>query len=189
MSKQRLQHNQRGAVLLVSLIFLLVLTVVGSSSIKSVTLEERMVSNMHDATLSFQAAESGLRDCEEWFHTVIHRVEATSNNGQNPIWEKDKVADQSSDPDRWWESFAFWETIGTPYDPDTDLTSYDAGKGKIASNPRCIREYITTEVDSLDDGSFLQQEGWSLYRISAAAPGADPNTVTVVSSDYYTRHK
>lgn len=183
------QTKQRGAILLISLIFMLVLTIVGTSSIKSVTLEERMVSNMHDSTLSFQAAESGLRDCEEFFIEVNHRVEASSNNGQNVIWEKDTVADQSSNPDFWWQDFGFWEDIGTPYDPAVDLTGYENGQGKVAKNPRCIREYVGTETDSVDDLGFLQQEGWSLYRITAAAAGADENTVTVLSGNYYTRHK
>jgi Tfp pilus assembly protein PilX len=148
-----------------------------------------MVSNMHDSTLSFQAAESGLRDCEQFFIEVLHRVEATSANGQNTVWEKDTVASQSSDPDYWWQDFDFWETVGTPYDPDMDLTDYESGQGKVAKNPRCLREYVGTETDSVDDLGYLQQEGWSLYKVFSAAPGADENTVTVLTSDYYTRHK
>lgn len=56
--------QQRGAVLAVSLIVLLVLTLVGVASLQSTSLEERMAGNLRDLNLALQASESTLREAE-----------------------------------------------------------------------------------------------------------------------------
>lgn len=56
------QHKQKGAVLVVSLMMLLVLTVIGVTGLSNTTLEERMSSNFHHTTLAYQAAESALEN-------------------------------------------------------------------------------------------------------------------------------
>jgi type IV pilus assembly protein PilX len=55
---------QRGAVLVVALVFLLVSTVLGVTAMSSTNLQERMAGNLRDSNLAFQAAESALRDGE-----------------------------------------------------------------------------------------------------------------------------
>ncbi len=56
--------RQRGVVLVVGLLLLLVMTVLGVTTIKSTILEEKMAGNFRDHDLAFQAAESALRDGE-----------------------------------------------------------------------------------------------------------------------------
>lgn len=63
-------NKQQGAVLAVALIFLLVLTLLGVSSMKSTLLEEKMAGNMRDQSLAFQAAEAALRDGEAFIETL-----------------------------------------------------------------------------------------------------------------------
>lgn len=53
-----------GASLVVVLILLLVMTLLGLAVLRSTLLEERMTANMLDRSLSFQAAESALREGE-----------------------------------------------------------------------------------------------------------------------------
>ncbi len=53
--------SQKGIALLVSLIMLIVITLFGISSIRTVLVEERMTSNTYDRSLSFQGAEAALR--------------------------------------------------------------------------------------------------------------------------------
>lgn len=57
--------KQQGAVLIVSLIMLLLLTVIGVSSMRGVTMQERMAGNLKEQYRSFQAAESALRLAEQ----------------------------------------------------------------------------------------------------------------------------
>ena len=48
-----------------SLVMLLLLTVLGVSSIQTTTLQQRMARNANDSSLAFQAAEAALRDGED----------------------------------------------------------------------------------------------------------------------------
>lgn len=54
-------HAQRGMALLVSLVFLLLLTLIGISSMQSANLQEKMASSVTLRNQSFQAAEAALR--------------------------------------------------------------------------------------------------------------------------------
>lgn len=57
---------QRGIVLVTSLIFLLVLTLIGVTAMQGTTMQERMSGNMQDRNVAFQAAEVALRAGEGW---------------------------------------------------------------------------------------------------------------------------
>lgn len=61
----RLRHQQRGISLLVVLILLLIMTLLGLAILRSTMMEERMTANMYERSLSFQAAESALRQGEQ----------------------------------------------------------------------------------------------------------------------------
>lgn len=53
--------SQRGATLLVSVIFLLIMTVLALGSIRGVSLQERMATNLYDRNLAFQSAEAAIQ--------------------------------------------------------------------------------------------------------------------------------
>ena len=55
------RQNQRGMALLVSLVFLLLLTLIGLSSMQSANLQEKMAGSVSLRNQSFQAAEAALR--------------------------------------------------------------------------------------------------------------------------------
>jgi len=57
-------HPERGVVLLVALVMLLLVTVLGLTSARMLTMEERMAANSFDRNLAFQAAETALREGE-----------------------------------------------------------------------------------------------------------------------------
>lgn len=66
-----LAHNpsikqQQGAVLVIGLIMLLLLTVIGMSSIRGTDLQERMAGNARDHNLAFQASEAAVRSAENY---------------------------------------------------------------------------------------------------------------------------
>lgn len=58
-------RQQGGAVLIVALIMLLLLTMIGLTSMRGTSLQENMASNFRENNLSLQAAEAGLRKGEE----------------------------------------------------------------------------------------------------------------------------
>ncbi len=65
-----LARRQRGAVLVVSLVMLVVLTLLGVSVMNITQLEERMASNSQEMAQAFQSAETGLsqgfNDANAW---------------------------------------------------------------------------------------------------------------------------
>jgi len=62
--------GQRGSVLVVSLIFLLLLTLLGLAALQTTTLEEKMAGNVTDQSRAFQAAEAALRNAEAEIDTA-----------------------------------------------------------------------------------------------------------------------
>jgi len=59
--------KESGAVLIVALIMLLLISIVGVSSMQSTSMEERMAGNLYDRHTAFQAAEAALRQGEALF--------------------------------------------------------------------------------------------------------------------------
>jgi len=55
------KHKQQGVVLFISLMILLVLTLLGVSSLNGSLMEEKMASNSQTSTTIFQSAESAIR--------------------------------------------------------------------------------------------------------------------------------
>jgi type IV pilus assembly protein PilX len=65
------RRRQEGAILVIALLFLVLLTIIGISSISSVTLEEKMAGNLREQAIAFNAAESALRDAEVDLESTI----------------------------------------------------------------------------------------------------------------------
>ncbi len=74
-------YRQSGVVLVFSLVFLLILTLIGVSSMRGTSLEEKMTSNMRDRMSAFQASESSLRDGELFINTVVSQSIFNGTNG------------------------------------------------------------------------------------------------------------
>lgn len=62
--------RQSGAALIVSLIFLLLMTLLSTSTMRSATMQERMAGNTRDYNLGFQSAESALREAEAYLRAT-----------------------------------------------------------------------------------------------------------------------
>lgn len=64
MSTQLNAARQQGAILIIALIMLLLLTIIGLTSIRGTSLQESMSGNLRDNNISLQAAEAALRKGE-----------------------------------------------------------------------------------------------------------------------------
>lgn len=74
-------QTQSGVVLAISLIILLLLTLIGLSAMQTSALEEKMVGNMRDKSLAFQAAESALRAAELSLPNISSSAYVTAGTG------------------------------------------------------------------------------------------------------------
>ncbi len=102
--------KQQGAVLIVSLIFLSILTILGISSVRGSILQERMSFNSREQNLALQAAEAALRDGELWLQRqrIIGEPpkpqhSCSSNCYRVPIWASGTpTSDFTNKPHDWW---------------------------------------------------------------------------------------
>jgi type IV pilus assembly protein PilX len=71
-SRRRLRRRcerparERGAALIVALIFLMLMTLIGTTAMRGATMQEQMAGNTRDWNLAFQAAEAALREAEDF---------------------------------------------------------------------------------------------------------------------------
>lgn len=81
------KRQQQGAVLLVALVMLLLLTLIGVASMRGTSLQENMASNLRDSNTSFQAAEAGLRAgerrAEELYYTLTDQDVGFTEAGEH----------------------------------------------------------------------------------------------------------
>lgn len=63
--------TEQGAVLIVSLIILLIMTMIGLAGMEITSLEEKMAGSMRDRNIAFQAAETGLLEGENYLDNRV----------------------------------------------------------------------------------------------------------------------
>lgn len=98
----RTRHHQRGMVLVVAMMILIIITLLGLSAMRSAGLEERMSGNQYDQNYVFEAAEAALREAETVAASPL-TFTTTCTNGLCPT----PVAGAT---DRWMDSsFTGWK--------------------------------------------------------------------------------
>jgi type IV pilus assembly protein PilX len=90
-------RKQRGAILIVALIFLLVMTMLILASVRGTMMQERMAGNLYDRSLAFQAAEAALREAERFVQATAPKpagagCDADGNctkadPDETPVWQ------------------------------------------------------------------------------------------------------
>lgn len=95
-------RSQRGAILFLSLILLLVMTMLILGSVRGTVMQERMASNLYDRSLAFQAAEAALREAERWVLENPPNPAAGACDGNGNCGTPDPVAPPVwEDEDNW----------------------------------------------------------------------------------------
>lgn len=174
-------RRARGVALFISLVLLLVLTIVGVSSVQTTSLETRMARNEHDALLAFQAAESALRDAETFLQTTIDSVadtDAFTDGGAGGLWT---VADTPGVVDRW-EIAGVWSGGGSVVAPT------DTGAVVVAP-PRYLIEHLgdvtRTENPYLMNPDYPDPvDRIAMFRITSRGVGGSANAQVLLQSTF-----
>ncbi len=160
--------RQQGAVLITGLIFLVILTLLGTTALQSTLLEEKMAGNLRDETLAFQAAEAALRSGEAFLEQVTIPV----FDGSDGLYHH--ASSPAPDPINWSE----WEADGRAADTFID---------GVASQPRYFIEQLVS-VPLMGMGGSAQQSGSSLnanmFRIVARGVGGTQAAIVLLQSTY-----
>ncbi|HRE31152.1 MAG TPA: PilX N-terminal domain-containing pilus assembly protein, partial [Candidatus Berkiella sp.] len=81
--------HQKGMVLIVGLIFLLILTMIGVSAMNSTALSEKLTQNLRDSTTAFEASEASLAEGESWLTAQTTPPVPVSTCSSSPcsVWQ------------------------------------------------------------------------------------------------------
>jgi len=165
--------KQQGAVLFVSLIILLLMTLIGISGMQTTVLEEKMSGNFKDRVMSFEAGESALRAAEEYLRVTLVMPSFAAN--ENGFYEP-----TSSGAARWLVTDWQFAVPGTGDDPIV----YGGSLNSIATAPTYIIEEmpaINESGGSLETGVVLENR---YYRITTRATGGTDTAIVMLQSTY-----
>lgn len=163
--------KQSGAVLIVALIILIVLTIIGVGVMESSVISERMAGNALNNQRVFQAAESALRQAEEEIAGFTQRPIATTATTVKPLGTP--VAGVYS----WWRN----GSINTSW--WTNNAEATAGIGGTFPGINTAPRYYIEEYNAVCDTLTAPQEQDCVfvYRVTAIAWGGRNTTVTLQS--------
>jgi len=174
---------QHGAVLVMSLLMLFVLTLIGVSSISTTTMEEKMSGNARNRHIALQSAETAIKIAEKFItDSVNNPVGQFANSGglyslgQGP--SSKNAIDYS-----WWYTTGYAKTTNARVEPSVSNSD-------LKYNPEYTIEYIgeTTQVEATDIEISSEpggsQGGIHTFRITARGTGITKNSVVVIQSHF-----
>lgn len=168
--------NQHGSILIVSLMILVVLTMIGVSSMTTTSLQERMAGNFRDRQIAFQAAELTLAYAEDYARNSINS--ASIFNNTNGLYDTyDGPTNLNAFNTTWWTGTS---SVVLP-------TTID----QVRTQPRYIIEYRgdigEDEGTSINVGGYGVSAGGGLianFRVTVRATGLSDNTKIILQSNY-----
>jgi type IV pilus assembly protein PilX len=170
--------RNRGIALFISLVLLLVLTIIGVSSVQTTTLETRMARNEHDTLLAFQAAELALRDAERFLETGV-KTTAFSDDGAGGLWTVAELGGLNR-----WDDPKVWETGGSV------VASSNFGAVVAKQPPRYLIEHVASVIREEnayqinDPYSATAADRIEIFRITARGEGGTRNAQVLLQSTY-----
>jgi type IV pilus assembly protein PilX len=178
-------HRERGAVLFIALILLVILSLLGVSAARMQTTEERMARNEDNHQMSAQAAEAGLRYAESQISSglITPTTCAANANGQytlSPATGNVVSGAYANVPNAITWSAAGAANAITYAGPA--LTALPAN----AQTPKIVVESLPAVCmpgDPCNQQGYAGQ-GTAQYRITAYAQGGDSSSYTILQSIY-----
>jgi type IV pilus assembly protein PilX len=178
--KLKSPSRQRGVVLFVALILLLILSLLGVTAARMQTTEERMARNEDNRQIGAQAAEAALRAAEAGLTTGVYSATQFASNG-NGFYELNP-ATGSVVPGFNWSTPGAAITYPDPANPMPALTALPAA----AQSPKYIIENLPAVAmpgDSIEQQQYAAPVSpVTVYRVTANATGADSSSTTILQS-------
>jgi type IV pilus assembly protein PilX len=173
--KRTTRGQQQGVALVVALILLVVMTLVGLSGLRTVTLEERMTSHTFDRSISFQAAEAALKEAEAFVQgnqalPALQPVAGAACNPANGVCGAPVPATE----ERWFDE----PPLPSPWFSATALTN-----GGISITPQYMIEYLGNGF-SCSPGVVGGATNCARYRITARSNAGADRSVVLLQSIY-----
>ncbi|WP_296217643.1 pilus assembly PilX family protein [Pseudomonas sp. UBA2684] len=168
----RLTHarQQKGAVLAICLIMLLILTVIGVASMSNSTLQERMAGGARDYNMAFQAAEAALRVGEDY---VRDQVAAAADPAELFMAPEDCPAITTAD-------WAPPTNVTSGSRPECSVSNYYAESASTGAGG--VAFICETDGSIAETNAFNCLSKTYLYNVEATGYGSTDTGVTVRST-------
>lgn len=170
---------QRGAVMIIGLIMLLLLTVIGLASIRGTSLQEQMTGNMRDRNLAFQAAESALRMGEDVLNkpTLPIKFDNTTAGYYSDLMQPGATYTR---PITWTKSQ--WEARSVQLSASTLTNVYEAPR--YALEKLSVPAVAATQGGGIDSESRDKSPDAIYFRVTARGIGGTPDSEVIVQSTF-----
>jgi len=172
------RKKQDGVVLFMCMVMLLLLTVLGISSVQTTSLQQRMARNANDTNLAFQAAESALRDGEDFLETINALIDFDAANAENNGFYYENSP--GTDPN--WKSLD-WSGSDGFREGETTITGVEV-------QPKYILEHVKTvisDADALNLDNIGQDTGsgrTQIFRVTARGTGGSATAQVMIQGTY-----
>jgi type IV pilus assembly protein PilX len=177
--KKNRAYKQTGAVLVISLIILLLLTIIGVTGMQTTSLEERMAGNMRDKSLAFESAEAALRDAETFMETVF-TLGAFNADGSDGYYDN-SIRDIWTAVD--WDGSNVGNT-NKAVTAASAIPGVEPGKYVIQYIADSKEEDITGGINLNNIGQGTGGGNTSIFRITARGTGASGKAAVVLQTLY-----
>ena len=175
--------QQRGIVLFVALILLLILSLLGVTAARMQTIEERMARNEDNRQIGAQAAEAALRAAEAGLTNGLYSASQFANN-TNGFYQLNAATGSvlQGPPALNWNAAGAAITYPDPANPMPPLTALPSA----AQSPKYIIENLPAVAlpgDSINQVQYATPVSpVTVYRVTANATGADSSSTTILQS-------
>jgi type IV pilus assembly protein PilX len=182
-SNLRSPARQRGAVLIVSLLLLLVMTVLALGASQATRMQERMASNARDTDLAFQSAEAALRTAERLIEnpSLTYPFPCVTMTRCQVLDLNVLPADVAYRDRDWWNNFAWSYAPGNTWSAASSASI--RGDGLARSDPQFVVEELGV-VSPPARGRGPPPPERYFYRITASAEGGSESARVVLQSTY-----
>jgi len=179
--------KSHGAVLVMSLMMLFVLTLIGVSSINTTSLEEKMTGNTRNRQLAFQAAETAVREAEKKITDEVNNPvsQFASANTTDGFYALSEGPSSTEALDKGW-----WLTTSGAV--NNDHITYTGERQDVLSPARYTIEYLgetsQTEATEINIYGGEEKKGGEgsihTFRITVRGTGLNDNAVVVIQSHF-----
>ena len=181
--------QQRGAVLVVSLLLLLVMTILALGAAQTTRLQERMSANMRDRDLAFESSEAGLRNGERIIDSlVVAPTPCTSAPCQ--VYDRAFLPTAMAfQPQTWWDTNAWGYVTTATFDAThrTAGSGFISGSGMAGADPQFVVEELEEVADALSVPPTGPPPSRIYYRITSASQGGSAQAQVVLQSTFARR--
>jgi type IV pilus assembly protein PilX len=178
------RKQQSGAILVISLLMLLVLTVLGVVMMQTTRMQERMAGNTRDLSAALQGSEAAVRYAEQQLAAYTSRPDTDSTSSCGSTTAANTVCATNALPVAIYDTSQFiWKTQAKLYGHAGSPTTAVA---QLPDPPEYTDERLGFIRDNLDTGQD-PPEGRDFFQLTGHSTGLSGNTNTVVQSTYARR--